>query len=293
MLQPATLSTALLLEILQIVQTCHHSISEMSTRYFTGIHLWIPFLCPETFQKDVILFDSVPSPDFALLLLCMCLVTYNPPKPHPPPIRHDMLYLHTKTLSTQLQVLRRPSSHLIEAAILMSTYEYAHGQPDSALATIAGCARMAYMIGIHRKPELPGWSNAWNTWWAIRIFERMFYCETSMTDVPMYTSSPEDTDSLPHEVSDAKRDERSKPSLPTTPTSLVEDGCLRRAAQAAYWLDQVIKTVGSTTVISDIPSLMILDCELQRLLSATMNSCHRQRGGHCGAVSMSIRSVGA
>jgi hypothetical protein len=289
MLDPVALNATISLEVIRIIQTCHQSIDDIGTRYFNGLHLWVPFLCPGRFQKDLAQFRSVPTADFSLLLLCICLITYDPPQRHPPPIAHDTLYLHAKTLFTQIQVLRRPSIHLIQAGIFISIYEYAHGRPDSALASIDICARMAYKSRVHQKPERPGWSEAWNTWWAIRIFERIFYCETTLTDLPLITSAPDEADLLPYEVGDSECEKISKPSCQVVPMSILEVGCLGRAAQATYLLDRVIQTMKITTATNQIHSLVVLDSELQRLLSAAMNSCHGKRGGHCGAVGISIR----
>lgn len=289
MLDSVTLNADLSLEASRIIRASHQSIDDIGTRYFNGLHLWVPFLCPGRFQKDLVLFQSVPTADFSLLLLCMCLITYDPPQHHPPPIGHDTLYLNAKTLFTQIQVLRRPSIHLIQAGIFISTYEYAHGRPDSALASIDICARMAYKAGVHQKPERPGWSEAWNTWWAIRIFERIFYCETTLTDLPLITSAPDEADLLPYEVGDTECNERLKPSYQVAPVSIVGVGCLGRAAQAAYLLDRVIQTMKTTAAVNRISSLIVLDSEIQRLLSATMNMCHGKRGGNCGAVGILIR----
>lgn len=49
-------------------------------------------------------------------------------------------------------------------------YKYAHGKPDSAFASITGCARMAYAAGI-RQHARDNCEEA-NTWWATVIYER-------------------------------------------------------------------------------------------------------------------------
>ncbi|KAF1939492.1 hypothetical protein EJ02DRAFT_456896 [Clathrospora elynae] len=291
LLDPVTLGATLSLEVMRIIQASHQSTNGIGTRYFKGIHLWVPFFCPNRFQKDVVQFQTVPTAEFSLLLLCICLITYDPPQHQPPPVGRDALYLQAKTLFTHIQVLRRPSNQLIQAGIFISMYEYAHGRPDSALASIDIYARMAHKAGLHQKPERPGWSDGWNTWWAIRIFERIFYCETTLTDLPLITSAPEEMDLLPHEVGEGACEESSKSSGQVAPVSLGGVGCLGRAAQAAYLLDQVIQTRRRTAATNQISSLIVLDSELQRLLFTTMNSCHGKRSGHCGAVGISIRAL--
>jgi hypothetical protein len=66
---------------------------------------------------------------------------------------------------------------------------------------------------------------------------------------------------------------------------------LGRAAQASRLLDQVFHTIRQIAPEKSIPHLIFLDGELQRLLSVTMNKCHGERGGHCGAVGISIRAL--
>ncbi|KAF2134690.1 hypothetical protein P153DRAFT_7496 [Dothidotthia symphoricarpi CBS 119687] len=291
MLDLVTLDSTRSLEVMQMIRASHQSIDDISTRYFKGFHLWIPFLCPDRFREDLVRFQSLPTAEFALLLLCMCLLTYDPPQNQSSPVGHDTLYLHAKTFFAQIHVLRRPSLHLIQAAIFISSYEYARGRPDSALASIDTCARMAYKIGFDRKSEGLGWSEAWNTWWAIRIFERIFYCETSLTGLPLISSAPNEADLLPYELGDATCEDRSELSYSVAPVKLMGVGCLGRAAQATYLLDRVFQTIKNTATTDKISSLVDIDSELQRLLSATMDRCHGYRGGHCGAVSILIRAL--
>jgi hypothetical protein len=289
LLDPTALNATLYLEVIRTTQASHQSIDDIHNRYFNGIHGWIPFICPDRFQKDLAQFQLVPTAEFSLVLLCMGLISYDPPQTHPSPIGHEVLYLNAKTLFTQIQVLRRPTIHLIQAGIFISIYEYAHGRPDSALASIAICARMAYKAGIHHKPEVPGWSQAWNTWWAIRIFERIFYSETELTEFPLTTSAPDESDPLPFEVHGLECVERSKSNDQIAPLTSEEAGCLGRAAQAVYLLDQVMQAIKITSVDSRISRLIDLDSQLQQLLSVTMNKCHGKLGAHCGAVGTSIR----
>jgi hypothetical protein len=291
MLDPLALNSILSTEVTRIVRACHETMDNMVTRYFKGLHLWVPFLCPERFRRDMIEHESMSTAEFSMLLLSVCLITYDPLQHGPLPIDHDALYVHTMTLLTQIQLLRRPSIHLIQAGLFISIYEYAHGRPDSALASIDTCTRMAYKVGIHQKPERPGWSESWNTWWAIRILERVFYCETTLTDLTLMTSAPDAADLLPHEVGDSKCEDRTKSCYPVSPTNRAGIGCFGRVAQASYLLDRVIQTIKATSHANPISSFIVLDDELRGLLSVTMNTCLGKRGGHCGAVGISIRSA--
>lgn len=145
-------------ELMQMIDVTQQLIDDISTRYFSGIHLWVPFLCPGRFNKDINQFGAAPTAQFSLFLLSMYLITYDPPESITPPIAQDALYLHVKTLFTQIQVLKAPFTHQIQAGLLISIYEHAHGRPEIALASIGLCARMAYQIGINKQPKSLGWS---------------------------------------------------------------------------------------------------------------------------------------
>lgn len=281
-------------EVMRIIYSTEQSIEDLSARYFDGLHRWVQFYCRDRFGKDLVQYNVAPTAEFSLLLLCMCLITYDPVENASSLIPHDALYFHAKTLFAQVQVLRHPSMHLIQAGTFLSMYEYAHGHSDAALASIDICARLAYKLGLNKKPTRLGWSESWNMWWALVVFERIYYCESSLTHVPLITIAPEETDFLPHEVGDCNGDPNMNPGFRITPVTRAGVGCYGRAAQAAYLLDRVIQTVKTSTHIStsdQIATLIFLDGELQRLLSVTMNKCHGKRAGHCGAVGTSIRFV--
>jgi hypothetical protein len=146
---------------------------------------------------------------------------------------------------------------------------------------------------MNKKPISLGWSEPWNTWWAIVIFERIFYCESTLTDIPLVTVAPDETDLLPHKVGDCDREPSLNPGFRVGPVNQLGVGCLGRAAQAAYLLDRVIQTIKatSTTMAERIANLVYLDREIQRLLSVTINKCNGLTGGHCGAVGTLIRFV--
>ena len=286
-----SLDATIPLEVMRIIEATCNSIENFSKRYFSGLHLWVPFYCPDRFGKDLVQFDATPTCQFSVLLLCMCLVTYIPPEHSTPLITHEALYFHTKTLFTQIRVLRKPSVHLVQAGIFLSIYEYAHGQADTALESIDLCVRLAYKIGMDKKPTHLGWNENWNTWWSLCIFERIFYCESSLNHIPLITTAPEETDILPHEVGNCDPVAELNPGFRVTPISRAGVGCLGRAAQAVYLLDRVIQTIKAKNLSTSdqIANLIYLDGELQRLLTVTMNKCHSERGGQCGAVGASIR----
>jgi hypothetical protein len=83
----------------------------------------------------------------------------------------------------QVQALFPPSICAIQAGILLSLYEYAHGHPDKAFTSLASSARTAYTAGIASTSMSAASEDAdadvllqraeeANTWWGLVICER-------------------------------------------------------------------------------------------------------------------------
>lgn len=126
-----------------------------------------------------------PPAGFSILLLSMCLITYHPdlvpPSAHP--LDQETLYVTTKTLFGLVQASFPPSLHLIQATMIMATYEYANGKIHDAFASIGLCARMGYAARIDsaqpvqemEDEEYLEAAEKTNTWWSILICERYDY----------------------------------------------------------------------------------------------------------------------
>lgn len=91
-------------------------------------------------------------------------------------------YVATKSLMAQAQALCAPTTHLIQAGVLLAVYEYAHGHPEQAFVTIGSYARMAYAARLRSTPSQTrstaprtNWTveeEESNVWWGLRICER-------------------------------------------------------------------------------------------------------------------------
>ncbi|KAJ8104406.1 hypothetical protein POJ06DRAFT_244432 [Lipomyces tetrasporus] len=111
----------------------------------------------------------------------MCLITYHPSEVTAQLINQDAMYFTTKMLFAHVQEFISSSPNLIQAGILISIYEYAHGKLDTAYNSIANCAKMAHAIGLHKlnssldpqenEARLGGEVEK-NIWWGIVIYER-------------------------------------------------------------------------------------------------------------------------
>lgn len=177
----ATSDNILSSQIRHIIEADGKYIDDVVQRYFQGVHLWLPILSKKRFRDRLANFQAVPTADFAILLLLMRLITQHPsPDPDVDQDR-EVLYLASKTLFAQVQAFIPSSLYLVQAGVILATYEHAHGMIEAAYVTIGTSARMACALGLHNKPcsmEMQG-TNAWlddeealATWWGLMICDR-------------------------------------------------------------------------------------------------------------------------
>jgi hypothetical protein len=174
-------------------------VDDVSSRYFHGIHRYLPVISRSRFQHDLFTAGATPSAGFSVLLLAMCLTHCCPAlelRAHAglrksSQADHDSLHITATAIFAQVQAQYPQSLYLLQAGLLLAVYEYVSGRPDKAFTSIAGCARMAYAarINVCNQPSLqPPWrpideaptnqsyqlqvQEAANTWWGIVISER-------------------------------------------------------------------------------------------------------------------------
>jgi hypothetical protein len=156
-------------------------VDDLTSQYFRTFHNHLPVISRIRFQYELITNRSTLGPDTSVLLLVICLISYVPNSNGMSTITKHSLYLATKGLLAQVQGSMHPSLPMIQASLLLATYEYASGRPEIALATIAGCGRMAYAACIHTRQQGTDIASkhkadeSWNTWWGIIICERYIW----------------------------------------------------------------------------------------------------------------------
>jgi hypothetical protein len=111
----------------------------------------------------------------------MRVITQHPPTALHIDKDHDVLYLAFKTLFTQVRLLIPSSMYLIQAGIIIASYEHAHGMIEAAYDSIGICARMAFAVGLQNircSKALQG-TDVWYedeealcTWWGLMICDR-------------------------------------------------------------------------------------------------------------------------
>jgi hypothetical protein len=302
-----------------IIQATGQYVDDVSVLYFQGMHRWVPIISRKRFNENLIHSRGPPTADFSILLLCMCLITYCPKQASFATPDLETLYLTTKTLFAQLQGSISASTNLVQAGILLSGYEYAHGRADASFISIGTCARMAYALGFHKSdPSI--WSSDTeaalkaeeekNVWWAIVIFERYrvlflransvtdaytrtFNCEITTPNQPFATEFPDINGSLPSEadVLDRKSGTNFRPIIGLSVTSFIASniGGFGRHAQAAYLLDQVLKTIKMPDLDGMHTELSRIDSEMQLFLGVVMEQSCGTWAPYCAAISITIR----
>ena len=183
--EPVTLDSILNLQVTRILQATGLSFHEISEQYFQDFHVWLPVICPSLFQETLAQY-IVPPADFSLLKLAICLVTVHPTSPaseHSPNGGPESLYVFVKMLLSQVQAELCASVPLVQASLLISTYEYACGRPEKAYISMGMGVGMAYTLRINSYRDLQAMSlhgagarlkvrEAWNVWWGLIILQR-------------------------------------------------------------------------------------------------------------------------
>ena len=181
--EPTTIDGILHLQVYRIIQDTGQFIDDISVQYFQGIHRWIPVISRRRFHNHLLNFRAPPTADFSILLLSMCLITRHSSQTSAQLADQQTLYLTTKMLFAHVQACIPLSTNLIQAGILISAYEYAHGRLSTAYMSIETCARMAYATDLHKmKPPSPLQDNEAflkaeeerNVWWGVVICERYY-----------------------------------------------------------------------------------------------------------------------
>ena len=144
---PNTLDATLHLQVHQIIHTTGQTVEDIYCRYFRGSHQWLPFIHERKFRTRL---ADPTTADVSILLLSMCLITYYPVAAagSDPLVDQQSLYLATKMLFAQTQSLVPVSSSLVQASVLISVYEYAHGLFQNAHISIGVSARLASSSGL-------------------------------------------------------------------------------------------------------------------------------------------------
>jgi hypothetical protein len=152
-------------------------------RFLDNFQRWLPLIAPRQLHEHIELSErGLPGADVSVLLLAICLVTLRFGGDLGDPLfHHSAVHVTVKTLYAQVQAMMHASLALVQAGVILSAYEYASGQIDSAYISIAACIRMAQVVGVdtacmklgavQEETRLQATSE-WNLWWSIIVLER-------------------------------------------------------------------------------------------------------------------------
>jgi hypothetical protein len=178
---PTTIDSIVHSQVCHIFRADGKYVDAVATRYFQGVHTWLPIVARRRFLERLAHFQHISSADFSILLLAIGLITQHPSLDPSTNQDREVFYLATKTMFAKVQAFIPSSLCLVQAGVILSFYEYAHGMIEAAYVTIGTCARMAAAIGLNNKQcsvEMQA-SEAWVddeealcTWWGLVICDR-------------------------------------------------------------------------------------------------------------------------
>lgn len=154
-------------------------IDTVSSRFFAGIHQWLPILSPKKIQQR--LRDTASSFDvhFSLLVLSIKLLVTSPISLTQ--VIEYPLYLRVKEIASELETRGLVSLELLQSLTLLCVYEIGHGLHPAAFIQVSRVARLAMLMGLANrdKKQLFATPDTWTareeerrTWWVIMLLDR-------------------------------------------------------------------------------------------------------------------------
>ncbi|KAL4905959.1 hypothetical protein BDW74DRAFT_177652 [Aspergillus multicolor] len=304
-------------EAYRLIRETGRFFDDVTVAYFASVHVFVPLISREQFHRHLFSFGASPVPDvgdFSLLLLVVGLITYHPARAQAQAAAGNIdlptLYLTAKSLFAQAQVLltSTPSLYLIQAGLLLAVFEYAHGNPDLALVTITGVARLALVAGLDAglSPDVALSASASdngnanldqdlelaekiNTWWGIVICERTFLSESRNPTQPRLSQFPADDTPLP--VESMAGTASSAISIPLCFTTAPNLGGFARTAQAAWLLDRVLNVIPLPNSEPKRIQLSDLDSQLRLFLAQVIAQKENNHNIYCASLALGIRAL--
>ncbi|RFU28667.1 hypothetical protein B7463_g7687, partial [Scytalidium lignicola] len=275
-------------QVYQIVEIGGHDLSEVCTMYFENIHKWWPVVSKGLFYNTLSNLRAHPKADFSLLLLTIYLLLRSPSEDDGVQEMQDSFYMTAKYICTCVQMFLPPSTHLVQAMLLLATFEHASGKCEAAYLTIGECARNAHLMGLHmpRHTNAPKGSDEWYI-----LLEEQIRGRPPATKVPTYEFTLpveiEDLDMMDVEVGD-----RFPPYSGPGGESGDNIGTFGREAQGCRILDAVIQFSEDTEPHQQewLTELMDMDMRIRGFLGYLMDEYKGAWGKYCGATTMVLAS---
>ncbi|KAF5618408.1 hypothetical protein F25303_13023 [Fusarium sp. NRRL 25303] len=300
----ATLDRTMAYHMHYLYKVVGQSPFQSGKRFLGNFQRWLPIIAPRRLVELIELSEQeLPGADVSVLLLSICLVTLRSGGDLDDPFLHtSAVHVNVKTLYAQVQAISRASIALVQAGVILSAYEYASGQIDSAYISIATSIRMALVIGVDTAYEKLGAvqeetrlqaTSEWNLWWSIIVLERFILLEYSNTGRRNHIAvCPESDVPLP---SDTESEGEYIPTYCAMSSSTIQSSSnlssFGRQAQAIYLLDRCLNEIGQPKQVdteSQLLKLQELDKDLQERLSVFMTQTPHEPGLRCGTIATVI-----
>lgn len=156
--------------------------AEDYSNYFANFHKSLPIINEEDFYWR--LRNSSPSQSLSGLMLAMSLVAQLSSRATDAISRANDIYHTLKGVYTYCQSIGTPSIELLQAGILVASYEHCQALHQEAWLTIGACARLSQILrqqqlGSERcsmpDEQFPDYKSP--LWWAIVVLERFVFSQ--------------------------------------------------------------------------------------------------------------------
>lgn len=154
------------------------NVKSICASYFEAFHPWLSFIHEPDFWRGYS--SAGTDPEYSILLLGMYLLTYIPAQ-HPHSTGSiDPVYDTAAGAWSHLQKYKEPSIVLIQAGLLLSTYEGGQALETKSRSTMVACAEMGYKMRLHKSLRQKGGNAVTQQdlerkrrlWWGIMALER-------------------------------------------------------------------------------------------------------------------------
>lgn len=116
--------------------------------YFETAHTLIPIILKKRFFEKALSYVEVRA-DYALLILCIDLIKWNPDGNNP----RTPAYHTAKHFYLDLEIAGLKTIQVLQAGLLIAVYEMGHAIFPSASVSIEACVRYGYDLGIDWNPS--------------------------------------------------------------------------------------------------------------------------------------------
>ena len=275
----------------------------ISAGFFIGTHQRISTISRIRFNQSLQSLATGPREDFAILCLTILLIQQMPTGRAT--VVQSPLYATVKSFINMLEASNDVSIELVHCRVLVTFYEMGHGLHTAAYVSLAGSARLARTLGLHRKP----WryvdgdtgkillEEKKRVWWAIANMDR--FINLCLGDALFTTNDSERRDPLPIEDllwSEIPDEEDLEPFIASSPSLEtpfdVRVGQMARECQISHLAGRVVRHVFEPLANQDfrVEEGLQLERTLKAYLPLLANE-ELEIGKYCGAFGVCNRLV--